>query len=419
MTLHTLDADPACPPAVEAQPPRRTASIGSTNPSGPLRRLVIRGSSVASIAPETWDALAARSPYATPFSRWAFHRAWWDGYGASAHEDTLLVEDPGLPAGSAPVAIVPLMHRHEVEPDEADRRSTIRHGNEGPLTPVEPTAKAVFFGASYHADYATILAAPADLPAVATALVDHLGSPSAVADDHPMPWDVVDLRRLRCGDPASDALTDAFRTAAATCGWTVVREREDVCPVVTLPEGVDFEGYLDTLEKKARHEIRRKIRRAEAAGAMAMVESADPSADLPAFIDMHQRKWGERGLFPPNAGGDASRVFIRRLFEAFGPEGPVRLSFLVRDGRRIGASIHFDDGDTVSYYNAGIDPDARDLSPGVIMIAKLVQAAIATGRHRLDFLRGDESYKYEWGAVDEPIERILVTRTGTPAATAR
>ena len=53
--------------------------------------------------------------------------------------------------------------------------------------------------------------------------------------------------------------------------------------------------------------------------------------------------------------------------------------------------------------------------PGVLMIAKLVQAAIATGRRRLDFLRGDESYKYEWGAVDEPIERILVTRTGAPA----
>ena len=29
---------------------------------------------------------------------------------------------------------------------------------------------------------------------------------------------------------------------------------------------------------------------------------------------------------------------------------------------------------------------------------------------RLDLLRGDEPYKYEWGAVDEPIQRILVRR---------
>jgi CelD/BcsL family acetyltransferase involved in cellulose biosynthesis len=365
---------------------------------------------VDEIAPAAWDALVARSAYASPFSRWAFHRAWWDGYGASAHEETLVVEDPAAPAGSPPVAIVPLMHRHEVEPRDADERSTIRHGHEEALTPVEPTAKAVFFGASYHADYATVLAAPADLPAVATALVAHLAAPAAPHDDHPMPWDVVDLRRLRCGDPASATLDAAFTAAAPSCGWTVVREREDVCPVVTLPEGVDFEGYLDTLEKKARHEIRRKIRRAEAAGEVALTESTDPLTDLASFIDLHQARWGERGLFPPNAGGDASRVFIRRLFEAFGPDGPVRLSFLTVGERRVGAAIHFDDGQTLSYYNAGLDPDARDLSPGVIMVARYVAAAIAAGRRRLDFLRGDESYKYEWGAVDEPIERILVSR---------
>jgi CelD/BcsL family acetyltransferase involved in cellulose biosynthesis len=28
----------------------------------------------------------------------------------------------------------------------------------------------------------------------------------------------------------------------------------------------------------------------------------------------------------------------------------------------------------------------------------------------MDFLRGDESYKYEWGAVDEPIQRLLLRR---------
>ena len=39
-----------------------------------------------------------------------------------------------------------------------------------------------------------------------------------------------------------------------------------------------------------------------------------------------------------------------------------------------------------------------------------VERAIAAGKRRLDFLRGDEPYKYEWGAVDEPIERIVVRR---------
>ena len=38
-----------------------------------------------------------------------------------------------------------------------------------------------------------------------------------------------------------------------------------MCPVVTLPAG-GWDDYLATLDKKARHEIRRKLRRAESTG---------------------------------------------------------------------------------------------------------------------------------------------------------
>jgi CelD/BcsL family acetyltransferase involved in cellulose biosynthesis len=141
-----------------------------------------------------------------------------------------------------------------------------------------------------------------------------------------------------------------------------------------------------------------------------MEDSADPLADLDAFIDLHQKRWGALGLFPPTPGGDTSRVFVRRLFEEHGADGPLRLTFLTVGGRRIAAGIHFRTADGYLYYNAGVDPDARDLSPGVVMIAEYVRRALAEGVRRLDLLRGDEPYKYEWGAVDEPIQRLLVRR---------
>ena len=46
---------------------------------------------VADIPRETWDALAGLTPWATPFSGWAFQRAWWDAYGENAHDETLVV----------------------------------------------------------------------------------------------------------------------------------------------------------------------------------------------------------------------------------------------------------------------------------------------------------------------------------------
>jgi CelD/BcsL family acetyltransferase involved in cellulose biosynthesis len=291
----------------------------------------------------------------------------------------------------------------------------MRQGHPPALTHVPPTAKAIFFGASYHADYATILAKPADMPVVAEAVASHLAAPADEADPHPAPWDVIDLRRLRCGDPAAEALADAFGRHEISEGWTLNVEREDVCPVLTLPPGGDFDDYLATLDKKGRHEIRRKLRRAEAAGGLRLTESTDPLADLDTFIDLHQRKWGDDGLFPPTPGGDASRTFIRRLFELHGPDGPVRLAFLIVGQRRIAAGIHFRSADGFLYYNAGVDPDARELSPGVVMVASYIERAIAESCRRVDFLRGDEPYKYEWGAVDEPIQRILVRRLGGAA----
>ena len=193
-------------------------------------------------------------------------------------------------------------------------------------------------------------------------------------------------------------------------GWTLNVEREDVCPVVTLPLGADMETYLSTLGKKERHEIRRKVRRAEAVGEIRFDDSPDPLADLDAFVELHQKKWGADGLFPDTPGGAQSRVLIRRLFELHGADGPLRLVFLSVGGRTIAAGIHFESDEGYLYYNAGVDPDARDLSPGILLVYSLFARALATGVRRLDFLRGNESYKYVWGAVDEPIQRLLVRR---------
>ena len=89
----------------------------------------------------------------------------------------------------------------------------------------------------------------------------------------------------------------------------------------------------------------------------------------------------------------------------FGSDGPLRLAFLTVGDRRIAAGPMFKTADRYLYYNAGVDPDARDLSPGVVLVAEYVRRALDEGVRRFDFLRGDESYKYEWGAVDEPIQR--------------
>ncbi len=385
-----------------------------TTPSAPcappttVGSLTVRRTPLEAIPRPAWDRLLAVTARPTPFSRWTTHRAWWDAYGSTAHEQYLLCSrvEPGALAGIDDiVAIVPLMHRHEVEPQDAVSYTPLRRPAEDG-THVPPDATAVFMAASYHADYATILAHPDDLPEVCAALVAALAALDRVTE----PWDVIDLRRFRDDDPALDALVTAFRAGPAE--WSVTQEREDVCPVVTLPPG-GWEAYLATLDKKARHEIRRKLRRAEATGAVTFRAMPLDATSVETFIRLHQARWGDEGLFPDTEGGHRSRRFLHRLAEleaAEGDQSQFQLGQVFVGDRLIFAGVGFDDGVTCFFYNAGADPEARELSPGVTGTAAYIHDRIGVGRTRFDFLRGDEPYKYEWGAVDEPIQRILVSR---------
>ena len=248
---------------------------------------------------------------------WAFHRAWWDAYGDNAHDQTLVVVAGRRPGDADPVAIVPLMHRHVVEPSRArpTRRCATATDVAADAGPAD--AKAIFFGASYHADYATILARPGR-PAgrrrrrwSRTCAVDPTTHPRAVGRRRPAAAALRRSRRrtrsrrrsARARWPRAGRSTSSARTSARSS---------------TLPERRDIDDYLATLGKKERHEIRRKVRRAEAVGEVGLDDSTDPLADLEAFIDLHQKRWGDDGLFPPTTGGDQSRVFFRRLFELFG-----------------------------------------------------------------------------------------------------
>jgi CelD/BcsL family acetyltransferase involved in cellulose biosynthesis len=64
----------------------------------------------------------------------------------------------------------------------------------------------------------------------------------------------------------------------------------------------------------------------------------------------------------------------------------------------------------VALYNSGFDPDARAMSPGVVLIARTIEDAITRGFRRYDFLRGEEPYKYGFGAVAAEVLRVTLER---------
>ena len=223
-------------------------------------------------------------------------------------------------------------------------------------------------------------AAPADLAAAATP--SPTTSPHGGDPGHPRPWDAVDLRRLRCGDPAADALAEAFGRREIACGWTLNLEQEDVCPVVTLPDRrVDRrrprrpgqEGApRDPAQGQAGGGCGRRPRsttswtRSRPAG----VHRPPPAAlGRPRPVPVDARRRPEPRVHP------AAVRAVRRRAGRCGS----RSSRSAAGGSRPGSRSR--PPDAILYYNAGVDPDARDLSPGVLH-GRALRAARARARDR-------------------------------------
>ena len=72
------------------------------------------------------------------------------------------------------------------------------------------------------------------------------------------------------------------------------------------------------------------------------------------------------------------------------------------------AGLFLRDANALRYWNAGGDIAARALSPGVLLFAHGLTMAISEKLPRFDFLRGNEAYKYECGAVDAQVMQLQV-----------
>jgi CelD/BcsL family acetyltransferase involved in cellulose biosynthesis len=69
----------------------------------------------------------------------------------------------------------------------------------------------------------------------------------------------------------------------------------------------------------------------------------------------------------------------------------------------------------VGLYNSGFRPDRAALAPGVVLLAHVIRDAIQRRCRRFDFLRGEERYKYDLGAIPEEVCTVVVAPAGSAA----
>jgi CelD/BcsL family acetyltransferase involved in cellulose biosynthesis len=202
--------------------------------------------------------------------------------------------------------------------------------------------------------------------------------------------------------PEAAPTLEAIGSVLATRGYEVERSRLITSPRLGLPG--DFETYVQSLGKKERHELRRKIRRLENAtqATFRWASDAERGGTLDRFFSLHRLSRGEKADFMTP---DVER-FFRDIADALAPLGRLRLGVLRAHGQDAAVLFAFAYRGTLALYNAAYDPALASLSIGIVSHAWAIREAIAERFDTYDLLRGDEPYKYDLGATDRWLGKL-------------
>jgi len=325
------------------------------------------------INPQEWNALLSDSVTNAPFLRREYQNAWWEHRGGGEWQDARLTlvaaYEEGRLAGVAPLFFA----QHE-------GRSAL-----------------MLSGSVEISDYLDLIVRQENHARFVSGLLDFLA-----AADEPAKWDCLDWYNL----PDSSPTLAALKAEAARRGWSYLEETYRPTPYIALKGG--FEEYLSRVEKKQRHEIRRKMRRAQESGRGVrwfISDMKDAEAETEAFLSLMEHHQ-EKAEFLR----DAMRRQMRAIIRAAHENGWLWLAFLEADGKRIAACLNFDYNDKLWGYNAGVNRDFMDLSPGWVLLTHTLQWACENNRSEFDFMRGDEEYKYRFGAVNRYVMRARCLR---------
>jgi CelD/BcsL family acetyltransferase involved in cellulose biosynthesis len=324
------------------------------------------------IDPTVWNTLVEGSIADTPFSRYEYLSGWWQTLGGGEWKDARLVlvsasENDHL-VGIAPFFIA-----------EHDGQQAL-----------------LLVGSIEISDYLDLIVHEDDITRFLSGLIDFLDSSQAGT------WSAIDWYNLPDNSPTLAVL----KAEAAKRGWT---HREEVYrPTPRIALNGSFEDYLMNLDKKQRHELRRKMRRAAESGRInyyIVDKEADIEPEVESFFELMVQDPNKAEFLH-----DAMREQMSHTIHAAHKGGYLWLAFLEVDGVKAAATLCFDYNNKLWGYNSGVSFDFKDISPGWVIMGYDIQWCCENGRYEFDFMRGDEEYKYRLGGVDKYVMRARIIK---------
>jgi CelD/BcsL family acetyltransferase involved in cellulose biosynthesis len=327
-----------------------------------------------------WQALFSQSG-APPFLAWEWIASWRQCLNPGRESYLLCARDGGKLVGLLPLGLEerPLMGL----PVKTRRVSLLGEG----------------FGA---ADYLDVLALPEYAQEAASAILDHLA--------RRVSFDILELDGLAADSPNLPLLAQRFGEETSFHYRLTPRF---VCPQVEL------DGDWAAILKRSRRadNFKRRLRQLRARNGFeyrVITRPAESEAAFERFLKLHEAGWIERGGSDVT-GHEFLRLFQRNVVARLAEAGLVRFDELWVEGACRASIYGLDDGRRFYYYNSGYDAAWKNASPGLVLLGLSIEDAIRRGIERYDFLRGIETYKFDWANTTRGTVSVLVARRSLPA----
>lgn len=236
-------------------------------------------------------------------------------------------------------------------------------------------------------DYMDFIVAPRRGPEFFTVIIEYLQNQGLV------------LLNLKPVLNESNVVKDLIEIAS-DLGCRVVCKPDEITYAMALPSS--WEAFLKQLSGKQRHEIRRKLRRLDAAGQVEyrIIEDIDAvHAEIDIFMALFRSNRPDKAAFMTSP----MEAYFRSLAKSMATHHMLRLAFLELDGQPAASVLCFDNGSTVYLYNSGYDLSFSSLSVGLLSKVMSIKDSIERGRRKYDFLKGDEKYKRYLGGRPLPL----------------
>jgi CelD/BcsL family acetyltransferase involved in cellulose biosynthesis len=181
------------------------------------------------------------------------------------------------------------------------------------------------------------------------------------------------------------------------------------CQAMTLP--ADYATLETSWSKSHRGDVRRQIKRLNAAGQLELVHATsrdDVTAMLPRLYAMHTANWKARTGYSELQSSPMT-MFVAKIAAAL-PLALIDASEVRLDGIAIACHFGFRHDGQLLWYKPAFDVAWANYAPGKVHTALAARHGVTTGLTKFDFMQGSEAYKLLWSDLTTLTKSFVIAR---------